>query len=191
LGVITLSGLACAALVNASPRWAAAMVSLTVLALLTTTAGAVFLSSRARAFCGGFAIFGWAYLLLAGIPLLQIEPYLLTGAANDRLFTALNIPSTSTVSSVAYAGGPYATSPVINVTSVIPAPAAPAPSDPFGAVTGYGYAAQYYAVQTNSLDYASFDRIGHALWMVLLGLVGGFIASGFARRRQDTNQAVA
>jgi hypothetical protein len=183
LGTVTLAGLGCAALVNASPLWAAIVVSGTVLALLTATLGAFYGQSGARVFCGGFAVFGWAYLVLSTGMFHELEQYFFTGAAHDRLYAAINEPNSGASYQVAYAYT-AAANPYAQVVVAQPAPmAAIPPPQPIYAPTTVAYAAP----AMNSIDYNAFDRIGHALWAVLLGIVGGVLANCFAGRKREPN----
>jgi hypothetical protein len=59
-----LVAVACVALRNASPTWVSALLSLALVAPTAAIALAIFRQAGQRAFWVGFAMFGWAYLLL-------------------------------------------------------------------------------------------------------------------------------
>jgi hypothetical protein len=174
LGLVTLVGLGCAALVNASHLWASICVNVAVLTLMAMTVGAVYLRSRWREFCGGFAIFGWTYLLLAMTALTSVERWLLTGAANDYLYSALGESTTLPVSIA-----PGYAPPINAAVRVQPNPVLPAPAPPSAA---YYYAATYNPQVINSVPYDAFGAIAHSLWTLLAGLTGGVLASWFVGR---------
>lgn len=84
LVAVTLAAIGIYGLVNAAPMWIIIMGSATELVLLAALLAVVCRPSPRRAFCLGFAIFGWAYLLQA----LLYERgsfFLPTGLFNDWL----------------------------------------------------------------------------------------------------------
>ena len=62
---VLLIAVACAALRYASELWASVAFTLTVGLLFGATLCVVFRGGDARAFCLGFALFGWGYLFIA------------------------------------------------------------------------------------------------------------------------------
>jgi hypothetical protein len=72
-GILVL-GLALAALRGESPIWGLATSLAALGALLAAILGLIYLRGKGRAFAGGFALFGWAFLLLS------------TSSSGDRLF---------------------------------------------------------------------------------------------------------
>ena len=61
-------GFALAAVLNANPAWASAVLSLVLLFLLLSTVLCVVKRGRARHFYAGACIFGWAWLALTYAP---------------------------------------------------------------------------------------------------------------------------
>jgi hypothetical protein len=167
-GAILVISVGCAALVSASDIWAQVVVTATVLALLIATVGAIYLPGRSRgtntrAFVGGFAIFGWAYLLLVQGPWFEgLKPQLATtvalnqlqGVMHEEVEAGLAISSGLTyLLTNAQSGATF--------TTALPM------------VTGTG--------STNTI--ANFQQIGQSLWAILLACVGGVVARAFGNRR--------
>lgn len=183
---VTFTGVGCAALVNASPLWTSIALSSTVLLLLAATLAAVYARSRMRTFAGGFAIAGWAYLLLAMGNVFEVESFLVTVAANNALYGAMHESPP-----VYYAGGygysgpytAYQPIPVATTTAV----SFTVPSDPAQTATAlpapapvYSYVQTIPAMPANFVDPGAFNRIGHSLWAILLGVLGGVAATWLA-----------
>ncbi|HWE36964.1 MAG TPA: hypothetical protein VG406_10395 [Isosphaeraceae bacterium] len=76
LGVVVFVAVGLAALRAASPAWDAGLLGVTLGALLVAVLLAVHRADRRRAFWLGFALFGWAYLLVILAP--GVEPRLPT-----------------------------------------------------------------------------------------------------------------
>lgn len=155
LVAVPLVGLGCAALVYATPVWARIVVTATLAALLAAGVGAFYLPDKSRAFAGGFAICGWGYLLLSQQPWLEnMKGDLLTTAALNRVEPMLKDPKQ-----------PVADSPDMRF--------AVAQEQIRRALRAPGVVPD-----------SSFDRIGHSLWAILLGCIGGGLASVFDARRR-------
>jgi hypothetical protein len=88
IGLTTLAGLACAALVKPSGEWTSVVVSLTALAIVAQTLRAILYDGERRAAAVGWLLFVSAYLAVALGPWLgtQVGPHLLTsrGIAQAR-----------------------------------------------------------------------------------------------------------
>jgi hypothetical protein len=181
LGVVTIVGLGCAALVNASHLWAGIVVNAAVLALLAAAVGAVYLHSNFRAFCGGFAIFGWAYFLLTSTPVVDLERWFLTQGANQALYSVLTDSGPNPAPQAIVYSNPGG--PAIRVQAAVPPPAtAPQP------VT-YAYYPALPApagAPLGGLPYDAFDRIAHTLWTIVIGAAGGVLALWLSGRRAIT-----
>jgi hypothetical protein len=87
LGLVGLCALSFAALRASSPYWAAAMVSLTVVALLGSVVASIW--GRHRAIWSGFAIFGWVYFLMTFTSPFRdiVSPHLLSSVAIVESYT--------------------------------------------------------------------------------------------------------
>jgi hypothetical protein len=159
-GAILVISVGCAALVSASDLWAQAVVTATVLALLIATVGAIYLPGRSwgtntRAFSGGFAIFGWAYLLLVQGPWFEgLKPQLATTVALNKLQRLMHEESDASPGQrFTYTSTLSANNVTLLTPSFVPTIAAP------------------------------FHQIGQSLWAILLACVGGAVARAFGNRR--------
>lgn len=83
LGATAFVAVACSTLLYASATIASVVFTLTVVVLLAAVAAALFRRGAARAFWVGFAIFGWAYLLLAQWPAPHIGMGIPAGGPGD------------------------------------------------------------------------------------------------------------
>src|SRR5687767_13850426 len=89
-GAVTLFGLACAALINASPLISSLSWTATVAGLALATVAAVLSTSRRRAFWTGFAIVGWVFTIVTVSPLLgRLQTSLFTTALLERAASAM------------------------------------------------------------------------------------------------------
>jgi hypothetical protein len=64
LGLVLVLALGIASLRFATTFWTMAATTVTLACLLAAILGAIYQRGSARAFCVGFALFGWAYLIL-------------------------------------------------------------------------------------------------------------------------------
>jgi hypothetical protein len=156
LGAILVISVGCAAVVSASDVWVKVIVTVTVLALLIASVGSIYLPTRSRAFAGGFAIFGWAYLLLAQGPWLEsLKPQLATTVALNKLQRVMHEDADVGID--------------INWTG------------PMGAQQYWNLR---LAAQSPDI-LASFHQIGQSLWSILLACVGGVLARAFGNWRSQ------
>lgn len=169
LAAILVISLGCAALVNASELWAEVVVTATVLGLLVATIRAIYLSERSRAFAGGFAIVGWAYLLLVQGPWLEsVRPRLLTTVAVNRLQPLLDKDTVNNDASVGLALAWLARQQNTAATGS----------------WNFPYPLTALRSSASPSSTSAFEEIGQCLWTILLACLGGFIARWFGGRRQ-------
>jgi hypothetical protein len=64
LGLVAVIAIGIASLRFATVAWTTAATTVTVGVLLAAVLGVIYLRGAARAFCVGFALFGWVYLIL-------------------------------------------------------------------------------------------------------------------------------
>jgi hypothetical protein len=172
-GAILVISVGCAALASASDAWAKAVVSATVLALLTSTVGAIYLPGQARAFAGGFAIFGWSYLLLVQGPWLEsMKPQLVTTVALNKLQGVMHEDSGAMLGqAVTFTGG--GSSFVLNSVT--------------GTVTANNVTVLSPTFVPTIPSSAQFHQIGQSLWAIILACVGGLLARAFGDRVKKPN----
>jgi hypothetical protein len=171
LGAVLVVSIGFAALRGASEVWARIVVTGTIVALLTATLGAIYLPTASRAFCGGFALLGWAYMFLVFGPWLEaIKPQLATTLALNRLQAAMAIEEVPQTSQT------IATSMVwqVNTGNLITVP-------------GFNNGIYFTGGGAPVPAALSFHQIGQTLWAVVLAFCGGYVAMLFdSRRRKAT-----
>lgn len=86
IGLVTLAGLACAALVQPSAAWLSVVVSLTAAAIVVQTLRALLFGGRRSAAASGWLLFAVAYLAITLGPWLgdHVGPQLLTSRAIEH-----------------------------------------------------------------------------------------------------------
>jgi hypothetical protein len=183
--VVTIIGLACAALINASPWISSLSWTATVLALALATVAAVLSTSRRRGFWTGFAIVGWVFTFITVSPILGhlpsslITTALLESAASvmpqaqgttDLPLTPVYTPTTSYY----VKPGPGYRSPS---TSSMPTYNPPPPATPLPPAIATYPVTTYtpYVAPVATRFRESFIHIGQALWVLLLALGGGLL----------------
>jgi hypothetical protein len=180
-----------AALRTSSPYWAAAMVSLTVLALLGSVVAGLW--GRHRAAWSGFAIFGWGYFLLTFTSPFRdvVRPHLLTSVAivesYRHLRPGLRVEMTE-LTLLSQAGMPIGPTSL----SVIGLEHMPAPQ--FIAVAGggprpiisipvpAGNQPNVSYVPSGQNQFYSFECSAHAGFTLAFAGLGGLFAALIARR---------
>lgn len=183
LGLAAFVAAACAALLNASEWWASATCTITLVVLLVAVLRSVFRRGPSRAFWLGFAIFGWAYVLLTFWP--QSDP---TSPCQRHLLT-------TKLSKWAY----FELLPLVRTP-----PSEPIPLPPVPRTSGGGATVEFRdqvrdefrlawdsavpaAPQTYYPDYTPFLSIAEWLWTLLLGMLGGILARYlYATRERET-----
>ena len=79
-GATTIASITIAALCRGDWFWARVMFSVTLGLFLAAILGALYRTGVNRAFWIGFAVFGWAYILLAFVPSLRVAGHHLLGS---------------------------------------------------------------------------------------------------------------
>ncbi len=177
-----------AALAQGNNLWPQISVTLTLSILLLATLAAVFSRNSSRVFAIGFSIVGWLYFTIvfsgfAG----GVRENLLTQTAINWLYSQVHAPGAAASIQVAYPSPPgYPQAGV--VTRYVPVPSTS--STPL-AVTEYALQpATSLSVVQQTIALAAapvtptrilvnpyhFAQIGHSLWVVLIGAMGGVVA---------------
>jgi hypothetical protein len=167
-GVTVFVALACTALLNASEWWGSATCTLTLVVLLVAVLLSVFRRGPSRAFWVGFAIFGWAYVLLIFWP------------APDPLSTCQRHLLTTKLSNWAY----FKLLPLVRTPPAEPIPVPPVSRSSSGGPTFVirdewrvvGTPTTPVAPRMHYPDYASFVTIAEWLWTLVLAMLGGLMA---------------
>lgn len=100
LAAITVVAIGLAALREASEIWDSTLLTLSLGVLLVSVLLAIHREASRRAFWVGFALFGWAYVLLSLIP--SVESRLLTTKILTRLDSKVQGRSAGIIQSVAF-----------------------------------------------------------------------------------------
>jgi hypothetical protein len=178
---VPLVGVGCAALVYATSLWAQLVVTATFAALLAAGVGAFYLPDKSRAFAGGFAICGWGYLLLSQQPWLEnMKSDLLTTAALNRLEPMLRDSKQVAADSpnARYFLGSRVVAPAGH--DMVPGMTYARYVELTSRDRGRNISASGLVAQLN------FHEIGHALWAILLGCIGGGLATVFDAKRRKS-----
>jgi hypothetical protein len=155
MGIVLVAAVGLAALVSPSPAWAGAIFLVTCVVLGLAIVGAIYRRGASRAFWVGVCVFGWGYLALLtlvanyGGGILPSPP---SPAPQMRIVWALPFP-------------PLLTSQILSTLRVRLGPEVPSGGEPQWQ-TYWNIIVPYY-------------QIGHALWALLAGLVGGTLARIF------------
>lgn len=165
LGVVVFVAIAIAALRAADDHWDSGTLGLILLILLMAILLAVHRTDRRRAYWLGFALFGWAYLIVTLVP--QIGPRLPT--TMGLAFIDSKIPGRETTISA-----------VVASTSA------------YNPVQAGGYTPQVYTPNQNNVwvwdartgkliagsggTTENFIRIGHSILALVLAFIGGHLS---------------
>ncbi len=204
---ILICGVAFAAIKESTDWWEKGTFSVAVLVLLLSTLLASVLAGGRRAFWLGFALFGWAYLLLSLIP--PVETRLVTSKAFGNLFGKL--PGQSQQSfTVTYTGIAPVSPYLSDITSSYTSPASPTVSPNLASPTPWTVggnaivtdawgsgpyvlwnSASNGVLQPSGGTQENFVRIGHTAIALLLAWLGGVLArrlSPLPARNEDDHQ---
>jgi hypothetical protein len=182
LVVVLFFGVGFAALRESNDLWDSGLVSLTLGALLISILLAVHRSEAKRAFWIGFALFGWSYLALPIVP--AIESSLLTTKALAYLDS--KVPGRPAVLGVRLAfTGSGAPSNQLQAVAFGPDGKQLATSR-LGAVKVWDAATgRLLGGFTGTTE--NFVRIGHSLFALMLGRLGGLLSRRLWRASSATN----
>jgi hypothetical protein len=178
LGFIAVSALGLAGMISASSLWTAAAATVTLAVLLAAVLAAFLLAGSDRAFWAGFALFGWAYLMLVNWDWIggQFGHDLTAGLgdAAESLFPEVSVPLTP--------AGIATTSPIPASGVRLPQPSAVNALR----VPGPDY---YVMVRQRQIKIGGFVQISRMCLTFLFAVVGGFIARTLAERRDERSRS--
>lgn len=180
LGTTAFVAIGCAALLNASEWWASVTCTLVLGVLLVAVLRSVFCRGPSRAFWLGFAILGWAYVLLIFWPM-----------GPDPTFPCQRHLLTTKLANWAY----FELLPLVRTPPSPPIPVAPLSGPSRGVVTvkvrdeyrlieGPAAPAAPVAPKTYYPDFTPFLTIAEWLWTFVLAIVGGVLARCFYATRE-------
>lgn len=158
LAVISFVALGSAALANATDLWRQITVTLTVICLLLATLAAVFSQGQTRLFAGGFALTGWLYLMLAFVSAFGLRDDLLTDSVIQWLGDAIH--GEDGVASLGQTVADFNDDGMLDLYVSL----------------GNGTFSQMAPSLSN------ITAIGHALWAIVAGWLGGVVALWLRRK---------
>jgi hypothetical protein len=172
LGFIAVLALGLAGIKSASSLWTTAASTVTLAMLLGSILAAWQLAGVDRAFWAGFALFGWTYLVLVNWDWIG-GPFghdLTAGLSDlaESMFGEVPIPIVPQLP-----GAPPRPFPAIAGQSPLPPP-------------GISQSEYLELVRQRQIKIGNFVQIGRLALSLAFGLLGGFIATVFARRREST-----
>jgi hypothetical protein len=178
LGIIAVIALGLAGIKSASSFWTTAAATVTLALLLGALLAAWLLAGADRAFWAGFALFGWTYLVLVNWDWVGGQfGHDLTAGLSDLAESMFAEPVP--IVPAAPVAPPLPTLPLNRpyqpptVVNPAPRPAPPGPS-------------YLEEVRQRQIKIGNFVQIGRLTLALSFGLLGGFIATVFARRREST-----
>lgn len=204
LGVTVVTGVACAALVSPNKLWAQSISTIVVVSILFFSVAAIYARSGWRAFAGGFAICAAAYFFLVCLPQTStLKPLLLTsqlmemlrvqlphGKAsagnNNGTFALTFVPQNNNTMQAGSGGGMGGG---MGMSGGAPITVGGMGGGMGGMGGGFGTttSANFQIAQATVVG-RWYDSIGHNLWALLIGVVGGVVArlcAGRAERDAD------
>ncbi len=157
--VVLFAAFGSAAVANPTNFWLQITVTLVVGTLLASTLAALFGRGAKRSFAGGFAIAGWLYFSLTFSAVFNLRHDLLTGRAIDWLQVVILHGPRSVQSVSFWSDGSWTAPGVRDGTIRIWDVSALRPPD----------------------KVRCFQDIGHSLWTIVVGYVGGIAATWLGR----------
>jgi hypothetical protein len=180
---VLVAGVGLAALRNASDLWAGMMLLVALASVGVAVLGAVLMDDRERAWWLGFAVFGGGYLVAALSPvrselatthLLEYVTARVGGSQVATFEVSRMDGSTQLFRLVTQDGGVIARKLPDSVVSSTPT------SD---LLTSMVPANRWLSALPGAASHDPFLRVGHSLFALLAGLVGGMIGTWFHSRR--------
>jgi hypothetical protein len=183
MGIVAVIALGLAGMMSSSSFWTTAAATVTLALLLGALLAAWLLAGADRAFWAGFALFGWTYLLLVNWDWVGGQfGHDLTAGLSDTAESIFAVPVP--IVPATPVAPPLPTLPLIRPTQpptvVNPAPR-PAPPDP----------SYLEEARQRQIKIGNFVQIGRLTLSLAFGLMGGFIATALARRRESAAKAPA
>jgi hypothetical protein len=185
--LVLVSGVAVAALRDASDLWVGILLSITLLLLGISLAGILQRREGKRAFWQGFAIFGWGYLILTQAPWFSefIAPRLPTTQLLSYIHAKAN-PDQGKPGSYSAAAAQF-----FQVVGTTPGTQVNAAQVTFtgGGTTTVNSPQTFRFVRLGQTNLAQFTHVGNQLFTLLAALVGAGIFRWFHRTNRPAETA--
>jgi hypothetical protein len=177
IAVVVVS-VGCAAITHPTPLWSQIVFTATIVVLLGATVAAIV--GRPRPFAAGLAIFGWGYLFLTNGPWAHlVRPHLLTETALAKVEPLVSDPNATAGGLGGYGGGWGGSGSTLWV----------GPSGPYGGLATTYTTLPYALVGSDGNPW--LRQIGHTLWAILFGAVGGGVARFAAAHKEQQHASSA
>jgi hypothetical protein len=192
MAFVLVSAVGLAAFRNAGDVGAGMLLLASLAAVGMAVLGAVIMRGGERCWWAGFAFFGGGYLAIAVGPWLSdtFQQQIGTTQVLVRLHEQMHPSTSQTIGNLAdlQVERDDAVAALANVRSL-----ARSPRDPAVVATRKRIAAldQKIAIFKSAPTYDHFQRVGHSLFAILAGLVGGTVATWFYTRRESRTAAVS
>jgi hypothetical protein len=186
---IVIAALAMAALKNASAFWSSVLLMVTLAVIGSAMLGAVAMQGREQHWWRGFVLFSGCYLALAlGLfPGETLHPPLGTtyflGQLHEQMHPAM-VPAKNNLETLVFERQ--------SKTSFLESLLSRSPKSDANILSVQGQIIsldQQIAVLNSGATYDQFQRVGHSLFALLSGLLGGTVAVWFYVRRERTDAA--
>jgi hypothetical protein len=193
MAVVLFCAVGVAALRAASETWAGLILTATLAILAVGLLGAIYRRGPAHAFWGGFALFGWGYLLLCFGPWFasEVQPHLASTGLLDRLYPQIaGVSPTDTATYIRRVWlDVYGTPPPPQAVSAVrfSGDGTKIAEDPWAAVWQWAGAGQGFRGLRGPAP-GPFRRIGHCLWALMAAMVGGLAARRFRAMGPDPEE---
>ncbi|MBW3595727.1 MAG: hypothetical protein KY475_00465 [Planctomycetes bacterium] len=177
LALVSFAAVGCAALIKSNELWRQTTITLTIGVLLTATLAAIIGRADRRGVATGFALYGWAYILLSFVSPLGLRDDLLTNKSVAWLYQMAHENDSA-------------------VQASSPQPAIVYSLDGRLVVQGSGDAVRLWdaasrqqIVAGSVVSYENFGDIGHSLWAIIVACLGAIAARFFSSsERQGLDQ---
>ena len=154
-----------AALANPTDLWRQITVTLTVATLLFAALAAAYSRGASRTFAGGLALAGWLYFILAFVGAFGLRDNLLTDTAVEWIAVTIHGDQAGIGS------GP--SSSWLDLAN-----------DEFEQFVWFTQGNGRFAMRQPGTPIANLIVIGHALWAIVVGCLGGMVAAWFGSRKR-------
>jgi hypothetical protein len=185
MALVLVSGVGLAALRNANDFWVGIIFSTALYAVGAAVLGAVFLKGHARAWWLGFSLFGGCYLAFTYAPGVAdtLKPHLATSWLLNRIYLQVYEPAARADLEIPKLQAERAATK--RAMAKLRQSPQLTPTDPAVMELRQNFSAlnRRIAFLTNRTAPDEFYRVGHALFAILAGFIGGLTAVWFYERR--------
>lgn len=185
LSAVTLAAVACGALVNPNEWWTIGVMSASVALLAFVVLAAIFGGGERRAFWGGAAVIGWGYFGLVAFALgFNLDNYGATPLVTCRLLGMLGESRFDAQQQTLVGQGVNSNAGVANAVFPYPLADVQGGNSTTGSVSFWLLNSIGSGSASAQKLWTCFYSIGHCLWSLFLGMLGGLVAVRLALARE-------